>query len=376
VVLLLKALSLVLSVAACGEAGSDAPDVAAPVAEDSPATPMAATSEVMPEATELLGAAPPLAADQEIEIPRGVVHLGTLPGSEGRDPRREADHIPVPLSSFHVDRLPYPNDPAAEVLMGISRAGAEGLCAAEGKRLCTEVEWERACDLRGIDDMAPSAFEWTSSDVTAGLGSTRYSAVVRGARPDDTADAHRCASRHALDPTEADAAFRCCRGEPTEREYPAEERRHPFRDRAVAEEELRGILATMPELARFAPRFSLFDAESIDAALARGDAVRDGIAWTLVEGVLVWSPEHGEEAWVFAGSDGESTLLAVIHPMPDGSFVHGSSFVIAGEEAPPIALGWDYGLRRQVLWGASWLETGESGVVEHRDDHRIVIVQR
>ncbi|NIS32398.1 MAG: hypothetical protein GWN07_18560, partial [Actinobacteria bacterium] len=90
----------------------------------------------------------------------------------------------------------------------------------------------------------------------------------------------------------------------------------------------------------------------------------------------VWSPEHGEEAWVFAGSDGESTVLAVIHPMPDGTFVHGSSFVIAGEEAPPIALAWDYGLRRQVLWGAAWTETGESGVVEHRDDHRIVIVQR
>jgi hypothetical protein len=311
--------------------------------------------------------------------------------------------VPIPLAAFHIDRLPYPNDPASPPLTGVRRDEAAELCAAEGKRLCTELEWERACkgdsDRRfatgssldvdacradplacespfGVDSMGVHGFEWTASEVTVGLGSARFSAVARGADPADPVAEHRCAARHALDPTEPEAGFRCCRGRAPIVTYPEEARRHPFRQRAVPDEELRAILETIPELARFAPRFSLFGAEAIDEALARGDATRDSVPYQLVEGVLIWSPEHGEEAWVFAGSDGAESVLSVIHPMPDGTFVHGSSFVITGEEGPAIALGWDYGLRRQVLWGASWGETGESGVVEHRDDHRIVIVQR
>ncbi len=345
-----------------------------------------------------------LAAGQEIRIPAGTLVAGSMPGSEDRDPSREADLVPVTLAGYRIDRLPYPNDPSLAPLTGVSRAEAAELCSAEGKRLCSELEWERACkgdrDRRfptgpsldldacasdptacaspfGVLAMGVAGFEWTASPVTSGLGSERYSAVVRGARADDPLTERRCAARHALDPTEPEAGFRCCRGAPTDAAvYPVEDRRHPFVDRAVPEDELRRILASLPELARFAPRFSLFDAEAVDDALERGGASRESVPWTLVEGVLVWSPEQGEEAWVFAGGDGESTVLAVIHPLPDGSFVHGSSFVIAGEEAPPIALGWDYGQRRQVLWAASWGETGESGVVEHRDDHRIVIVQR
>ena len=49
------------------------------------------------------------------------------------------------VDGFHIDRLPHPNDPAARPTTGVTREEAEALCANDGKRLCTEVEWERAC---------------------------------------------------------------------------------------------------------------------------------------------------------------------------------------------------------------------------------------
>jgi hypothetical protein len=345
----------------------------------------------------------PLARGQTITIPAGIVRLGSRPGSEGRDPRREADLVPVELPSFSIDRLPYPNDPAARPRTGVSRDEASALCAAEGKRLCTELEWERACkadtsldypgghaDLEAcmldatacaspfdVLSLGVEVFEWTASDVTRGLGSARYRAVVRGGRTADPATEHRCGARHALDPAEIDpqTGFRCCSGPSTEVAYPDEAGRRAFRDREIEIEELRRILASLPELARFAPDFRLFSAEEVDAALASGNVTRDQVSWTLVEHVLVWSPEHGEEAWVVAGRGGGASLVAILHPLPDGTFVHGSSFVLAGEPEP-IALAWDIGQRRQILWSASWNTPFEGGVIEARDDHRIVIVQR
>jgi hypothetical protein len=345
----------------------------------------------------------PLGAGQTITIPAGIVRLGSRPGSSGRDPRREADLVSVDLPSFTIDRLPYPNDPAERPRTGVSRDEASALCAADGKRLCTELEWERACkadtelDYPGghedletcmLDSAACASpfdvlslgvevFEWTASDVTRGLGSARYSAVVRGGRASDPVAEHRCGARHALDPAagDRDTGFRCCGGPTSDVAYPDEGGRRAFRDREIEVTELRRVLATVPELARFASDFSLFTPEDVDRALAKGSVTREQVSWTLVTHVLVWSPEHGEEAWVVAGAGGGSSLVAILHPLPDGTFVHGSSFVLAGEPEP-IALAWDIGQRRQILWSASWNTPFEGGVIEARDDHRIVIVQR
>src|SRR4030095_3533230 len=58
--------------------------------------------------------------------------------------------LEVELGEFSIDRLPYPNDPAAPPLTGATRQRAQALCAERGGRLCHELEWERAC--KGPED--------------------------------------------------------------------------------------------------------------------------------------------------------------------------------------------------------------------------------
>ena len=88
----------------------------------------------------------PLVAGEMAAIPSGTVFAGSTPGIAGRKPEREADSIAIELPAFEIDRLPYPNDPERDPLFGVDRSEAALLCEEQGKRLCTELEWERACE--------------------------------------------------------------------------------------------------------------------------------------------------------------------------------------------------------------------------------------
>ena len=392
------ALSCSLVAAACGESGaSSRPDSgrAAPPPEIAPPV------EVPPTPTVHA----PLSAGMEIEIPAGIVRAGSLPGTRGRDARNEADLVPVEVPAFAIDRLPYPNDPSVPPRTGTTRAEAAALCEADGKRLCTELEWERACkgdttrafpggaafdvESCSLDPFACASphdvlalgvtvFEWTSSDVTRRLGSERWSAVARGGRATDPAVEHRCGARHALAPETASAevSFRCCRGPVPELVYPDEPGRRTFREVPLDATEARDILRTVPELARLAEDFTPVSAAGVDRALARGGASRETVQFHFVEDeALVWSPGFGEEIWLLAGTGAGSAVVAALHSMPDGSFVHGASFVLRDEETP-IVLAWDRTQPAEVLWSACWSCAGEGGAVTMREDRTVVVVQR
>src|SRR5262249_43936915 len=53
--------------------------------------------------------------------------------------------VDVPLGGFYMDVLPWPNEVGAIPTTNVSRAEAALLCQGKGKRLCSELEWERAC---------------------------------------------------------------------------------------------------------------------------------------------------------------------------------------------------------------------------------------
>ena len=78
-------------------------------------------------------------------IPAGVLNAGTPPGRTPRVADEEMPASPVEMGGFYIDFLPWPNEPNAIPTSNVSRDEAEQLCTSKGKRLCTELEWERAC---------------------------------------------------------------------------------------------------------------------------------------------------------------------------------------------------------------------------------------
>ncbi|HMI94009.1 MAG TPA: SUMF1/EgtB/PvdO family nonheme iron enzyme, partial [Polyangiales bacterium] len=214
----------------------------------------------------------PKAPTDAIAIPAGELTLGSMPGSSGRDPALEADLVSLQLPAFEIDRLPYPNDLAQPYRTGVDRDEAVALCAQRGKRLCSELEWERACKA-GNDALYPTGAtldlaackrepaqcataegvlalgiaqrEWTASSVAAGLGNPLRSSVVRGASTDAAPAQHRCAARAGATPDtrDADLGFRCCRGDGAEVAYPSEPARELTRPLALERDAIRAALA-------------------------------------------------------------------------------------------------------------------------------------
>lgn len=350
--------------------------------------------------------APPLTRPPgpRIAIPAGTVLAGSRPGTAGRRPAREADLVPVTIAPFEIDRVPVRAAGASMPLVAASRAEAAATCSARGGRLCSELEWERACegeahdpfmsgatlDLEGcsldlgacVSSFGVSAMgierpEWTASDLDASLVAVGASAVVRGARFDQPVASHRCDARGALAPvSDVGAAVRCCYGgDPNVGTYPTVASHPIFRAAGLEPEALRAILATVPELTAYASDFVPYGAEEGDRALARGNVLRDALAgWELAEGPFFWSPTLGDELLVFAGRGGGSTLIAALYRMTDGTYIHGGSFVLADESAP-IAISRTPPSRAELRWTACFDCGGESGAIRLDEDQVVRVVQ-
>jgi formylglycine-generating enzyme required for sulfatase activity len=195
------------------------------------------------------------------EVPR--VADAELPGTE------------IPLGGFYVDILPWPNEPGAIPTTDVSRDEAKRLCESKAKRLCSELEWERACkgpdstlyeygstyDARtcgagaaalassmrpsgqrpacrsalGVRDLHGGPSEWTDS--RWGRGGPKDMGVVRGGNDLAGELVTRCAFARALTPSERSATtgFRCCAGPRNEAEVDLPVKKGPLFERAPPE---------------------------------------------------------------------------------------------------------------------------------------------
>lgn len=183
-------------------------------------------------------------------IEPGVLLAGTPPGQLPRVADEELAGVEVELDGFFIDEYSYPGEPGAIPLTNVTQDEARGLCDKQGKRLCTELEWERACkgprnltydygneydetvcatggsaslapnavNTRcesgyGVHDMHGGAWNWTSSDW--GRGSTGGKVAVRGGNGLDGELIGRCANGRGYKPTHRDPRIgvRCCAGE-------------------------------------------------------------------------------------------------------------------------------------------------------------------
>ena len=402
--------------ASCTETAA-IPDGAVPaLAEEPPPPPTealpveAATPAPSPAQTVVAAAAPsrphfePPTDGAQVTIEAGPLQVGSRPGQPDRHPQVEADLSPLEVPAFDIDALPYPNDPAQPAQLVGTRYEASQLCAARGRRLCHELEWERACRGDGTDPYAtgstldlascvndptacPSALgvfdlgmrapEWAANDADERLMSLERTAVARGGRASHSLAAHRCGTRHAVNPAGGGRAlgFRCCGGEAPELEYPDVGLRRMFRDLDLEDSRWREVLASMPELSRFAASFVAFTEVAATRALTRGGATAESVPWDLAPGPFAWSPTPGEEVWVVAGRSGEVSLLAAIYPNPDGTFHHAASFIFAEAEAP-IAILRTRAERAQLQWTTCWSCGGENGTLAFTEEARILIAQR
>ena len=338
--------------------------------------------------------------NERVAVPRGALVAGSTPGDEGRDPALEPVLLEVELGGFEIDKLPYPNDPSKPPRTDISREDARAACQERGQRLCTELEWERACKGKdnemyaagpawdpvcakdpnscasgfGVLSMGGVLREWTASDLQ---GEDKPRALVRGAPAGAEAVDHRCARRMVLEGTTkaADVGFRCCKGPANAAAIP------PFKTPESAFGRLQldparvsKMLAAVPRLAGYAKDVSFFpEDDAVKAVLARGDAgAKPGPALTTAP--VTWMAVPNEEVVAMVVKAKTATLLLAFYRLPGDRYRLASSLVLKDEPGPVVLAVSNFN-RRRIGWSTCWECPGESGAFELRDNRRIVIVQ-
>jgi hypothetical protein len=355
-----------------------------------------------PSASASVGAGRPprqAQARQAVDIPAGTLRAGSTPGDEGRVPELEPKNQEVELGPYSIDRLPYPNDPAQPPLVGKTRDEARRLCAERSARLCTELEWERACKgpkqdaypsgviwdpsctagaktcASGFDvlGLGTTLGEWTSNEVTL---DDKRRAVVRGADAKAPPSAHRCAARH---PTEAATSspsigFRCCQGAPNAAVATEPKQGPIFTKTKLTAEELEKALAADPKSKSLARDIKFFrEPDGATTVVSRGPGDKKGFDFTVAP--LLWSPTAGAEILLVAARSGDSTsFVAAFHVLPGNQYRLASTFVLQGETGP-VALAYSPDIKPRVHFSTCWGCPGETGKALFRKPETVVIVQ-
>lgn len=255
-------------------------------------------------------------------IPGGVLIAGTPPERLPRVADEEMAGEQVVMRGFYVDVFPYPNEVGAIPTTNITQAEARALCEAQDKRLCTELELERACkgpsnatyeygdaykaavcgtgtaknlvpngfnaacsSPFGVHDLHGGVWSWTASQWRRDTLKTNLVAI-RGGNGIQGELIGRCANGRGIRPDvkRPDVGVRCCAGEANSFEVVLSVTRgEPLKWQA-------------PD-ARIAPLLEKLAPPEIQAAV-RG---RRAEAQFRVERMWIWHPLGNEELYVGGG---------------------------------------------------------------------------
>jgi len=271
------------------------------------------------------GPKPPAVPDGMVWIPPGALVAGTPRGLLPRAVDAEMEGEQVILKGFFISIFPYPNEEAAIPLANVTRDQARSLCEERGQRLCTELEWERACKgpdnhlyeygdhyrpdvcgtgtvprmlpagLRvacrsdfGVRDLHGALWEWTDS--AWGRGGKDGLVAVRGGNGPAGEVVGRCANGtpHPASSKSPTIGFRCCSGPPNEAKVVLHvDRRPPLEPREPEPSLSRRLEAALPVEAR--------------AELRRDETFRISREW-------LWHPVGNEELVVASGCTSGANL--------------------------------------------------------------------
>lgn len=188
-------------------------------------------------------------------IPKGTLIAGTPTAVVPRIADEELPGSEIEMNGFYIDMYPFPNEPGGIPTTNVSRDEAQKQCESRGKRLCTELEWERACkgdtnttyeygsnyrqaacgtgvpvekaanrtngefpackSSFGVMDLHGGVWEWTASTWEGRKAGEQNSGVLRGGNATSGELVGRCANSLArsVSSKTATIGFRCCQGE-------------------------------------------------------------------------------------------------------------------------------------------------------------------
>jgi hypothetical protein len=255
-------------------------------------------------------------------IPGGVLIAGTPPERLPRVADEEMAGEQVVMRGFYVDVFPYPNEVGAIPTTNVTQAEARALCEAQEKRLCTELELERACKGAanttyeygdaykaavcgtgtaknlvpngfnaachspfGVHDLHGGVWSWTASQWRRDTSKTNLVAI-RGGNGIQGELIGRCANGRGIRPDakRPDVGVRCCAGEANSFEVVLSVTRgEPLKWQA-------------PD-ARIAPMLEKLAPPEIHAAV-KGRRAEDQFK---VERMWIWHPLGNEELYVGGG---------------------------------------------------------------------------
>ncbi len=339
-------------------------------------------------------------AHEAVDIPGGAFFAGSLPGEPGRLPEVEPLRYEVELGPFRIDRLPYPNDPALPAATGVTRTEAERLCTEAGARLCTELEWERACKGPGNDSyvtgaewedacsktpqrcasgfdvlaMGVEVREWVRGDVHDDETGKLLS-VTRGAAPSPD-NGPRCALRGALpaNTERADLGFRCCHGAPNAATMPTPSLQTTFEKPNLPQERLKKLLLAEPRTRALATDLVYFrEPDAANTVVARGPGDRQGFLFTVAP--LLWRPVAGAEYLIVTARSGKDTsFVLAYYVLGKDDYKLAASFILK-DEVGPVALAYSPSIRPRLHFSSCWGCPGETGKLLYRNPDTVAIVQ-
>jgi hypothetical protein len=338
--------------------------------------------------------------NERVEIPGGSFNVGSRPGDPGRNPELEPRLTSIELGPFQIDRLPYPNDGKSPPLTGVSRDEAKRRCAERAERLCTELEWERACKgpssadyatgktwearcaseplgcASGFDVLAMggSLREWVASEIPSKEGSGAR-ALLRGAAASAAGLEHRCAARHALDSESkaVDLGFRCCKGAPNAAIVPEPKLGDTFSRGKISSEALEKVFKRDPHTANIASVKFYREPDAANTVVARGPGDKKGFSFTVAP--LLWRPTAGAEFLLVSGKSGETdAFVVVLHVLGDDEYAVAASFFMKTEPGP-VAFAYSDSIRPRLHWSTCWGCPGETGKILFRPPEGVVIFQ-
>ena len=312
---------------------------------------------------------PPEPRKNMVWIPPGPFVAGTPADVLPRAPDEEMPGVQVVLHGYYIDQYPFPNEPGAIETTGLSRNDAKEKCETQGKRLCSELEWERACkgpkstvyeygdsyrrDDCGVAavvalvpagarpacrsafdvfDLHGGAFEWTSSAWERGT-SERDVVAVRGGSGEPGEVFGRCANAAPKRSSAklSSVGFRCCAGDRNDAAVSIDVVRapEPFKPLARTPELVAAIGRTLPR--------------ELSAMLPPGE----GGAWT-IDRAWSWDPVGNESLVVSSGCAHPTVhaLCGIVVARRAGAALIPMSFASSGWWIPSAQLDQD----PRILW--------------------------